>query len=295
MAAMSKGKRRKPVKPSHVNRVSPIKPGLRGARNWATAQLRAASYTRNGFARLTLSIAFVIFMIVFGALWLGGFLPDVRAAGQNFKKARLMSVGFVVDRIDVMGEGRLREDDIRRALGVQLGDYLFDLDINAAQSRVESLSWVDRAVVRRLWPDRIVVQIVERKPYALWQHDGMVRVVDVSGNIINEADTLDYVSLPLVVGSKAPEETQNIRNIIKSYPGINRRIDALIYVNESRWDLYMDGGDIRVKLPAGDPRSAVEKLHRLQSQMQILDRTVGQIDMRLQDRLTLTPVVDKRV
>lgn len=234
-------------------------------------------------------------MIVFGALWLGGFLPDVKAAGQDFKRARLMSVGFVVDRVDVMGEGRLREEDVRRALGVTPGDYLFELDIKAAQNRVESLSWVDRAVVRRLWPDRIVVQIVERKPYALWQHQGILQVVDVAGNTIKEADPIEYANLPLVVGANAPDQAERMQNILRTYPEIYHRIDALIYLNDNRWDLYMDGGEMRVKLPAGDPDAAINRLYRLHQQTMILDRSIGQIDMRLPDRLTVTPVIDKRV
>ena len=69
-------------------------------------------------------------------------------AGQGFTQSRLVAMGFVVDRIDVVGEGRLREDDVRTALDIHRGEFLFDMDLNAAQERVESLSWVERAIVR---------------------------------------------------------------------------------------------------------------------------------------------------
>jgi len=105
-----------------------------------------------------------------------------------------------------MGEGRLREEDVRRALGVYAGDYLFGIDMDGAQARVESLSWVDRAVVRRLWPDRIVVQIIERQPYALWQHEGEVKVVDAKGIAITDADMAKFTQLTLFVGEAAGEQ-----------------------------------------------------------------------------------------
>jgi cell division protein FtsQ len=143
--------------------------------------MRAASHTRKGFWRLVASIVGTLLFIIFIGIWLGGFLPNVMQAGSDFKRDRLMSMGFTIERVDVMGEGRLREEDVRRALGVYAGDYLFGIDMDGAQARVESLSWVDRAVVRRLWPDRIVVQIIERQPYALWQHEGEVKVVDAKG------------------------------------------------------------------------------------------------------------------
>ena len=71
-----------------------------------------------------------------------------------------------------MGEGRLNERDIRMAAQIQPGSYFFGVDLDAARDRTESLPWVDRAVVRRLWPNRIVVQVVETTPYALWQNEG---------------------------------------------------------------------------------------------------------------------------
>jgi len=291
MAAI--GKRRSPVKPRPVRRVSPLKPGLRGARNWATAQVRAASYSRKGFARLTLSIAFIFFLIIFGALWLGGFLPDVRQAGQNFTKARLMSMGFVVDQVDVMGEGRLREADVRAALGVREGDYLFEFDIDAAQSRVESLSWVDHAVVRRLWPDRIVVQIIERRPFALWQSEGKLAVIDAAGVMITDADPMQYTELMVVVGKNASKEVTEFQETLSEYADITSRVDAIIYVGERRWDLRMDSGQLQVKLPVENPRHALETLRRLQVQTKILDRDIDIIDLRLPGRMTVSPPLAK--
>lgn len=287
MAAI--GKRRSPVKTRPVRRVSPLKPGLRGARNWATAQVRAASYSRKGFARLTMSIAFMFFLIIFGALWLGGFLPDVRQAGQDFTKARMMSMGFVVDQVDVMGEGRLREADVRAALGVREGDYLFDLDIDAAQSRVESLSWVDHAVVRRLWPDRIVVQIIERRPFALWQSEGKLAVIDIDGVAITDADPMQYTNLMMVVGKDASKEVTEFQETLSDYADISSRVDAMVYVGERRWDLRLNEEQIRIKLPADNPRQALETLNRLQIETQILDRDIDMIDLRLPGRMTVSP------
>jgi len=287
MAAIRK--RRSPVKTRPVRRVSPLKPGLHGARNWATAQVRAASYTRKGFARLSLSIAFIFFFMIFCALWLGGFLPDVRQAGQNFTKGRLMSMGFVVDQVDVMGEGRLREADVRAALGVREGDYLFDFDIDAAQLRVQSLSWVDHAVVRRLWPDRIVVQIIERRPYALWQSEGKLAVIDANGVAITDADPMIYTQLMMVVGKEASKELSEFQKTLSDYAGIASRVDAIVYVGERRWDLRMNDSDIRVKLPADNPREALQTLKRLQAKTQILDREIDVIDLRLPGRMTVSP------
>ncbi len=285
MAAVGKGK----SIPQGSHRVSPLKPGLRGARNWASAQMRAASHTRKGFIRLVLSIIGTFLFIVFLGIWLGGFLPNVMQAGDNFKRNRLMSMGFVIERVDVMGEGRLREEDVRRALGVYAGDYLFGIDMDGAQKRVESLSWVDRAVVRRLWPDRIVVQIIERQPYALWQHEGEVKVVDVKGATISDADAIKFTQLTLFVGDSAGEQAADIRQMMDEFPQISGRVASFVNVSDRRWDMVLDEGAIRVMLPEQNMRKALRNLQSLQAQTRLLDRTIESIDMRLPDRLTISP------
>lgn len=290
MAAIGKGK----SIPQGSHRVSPLKPGLRGARNWASAQMRAASHTRKGFIRLVASIIGTLLFIIFVGLWLGGFLPNVMQAGSDFKRDRLMSMGFTIERVDVMGEGRLREEDVRRALGVYAGDYLFGIDMDAAQTRVESLSWVDRAVVRRLWPDRIVVQIIERQPYALWQHEGKVQVVDVKGTAISDADATRFTQLTLFVGELAGEQASDIRQMMGEFPQIAPRVESFVHVSGSRWDMVMNDGQTRVMLPEQNMRKALRKLQSLQAQTQILDRTIETIDMRLTDRLTLSPATTEQ-
>jgi len=281
--------------PQGSHRVSPLKPGLRGARNWASAQMRSASHTRKGFVRFTLSIVFVLLALVFIALWLGGFLPQVKQASGDFTRARLMSMGFVIDRVDVMGEGRLHEEDVRTALNITSGEYLFGVDLKEAQTRVESLSWVDRAIVRRLWPDRIVVQIIERQPYALWQNDGNLRVIDTKGMAISDADATRFAELKIFVGEKAGTQATDLASLVGAYPEIASRAEAFVQVDGRRWDIVMAAGEMRVQLPSSELQSALTHLQQLHNETQILDREIAVIDMRLSDRLTLRAIEQDKV
>ena len=82
MAKVGRAKRSpKPLR-GGPRRVSPLKPGLSGARNWATAQIRAASYSRKRMMRLVLGGLFLGFMILWMALWLGGFIPNIKAGAH---------------------------------------------------------------------------------------------------------------------------------------------------------------------------------------------------------------------
>ena len=272
-----------------IKRVSPLKPGLRGARNWMTAQVRTAQYSRGRMIRFAGSVFFILAAIIFLALWLAGLLPDAQKSGQDIFKNRLVKMGFVVDHVDVIGEGAISENDVRRALGVLDGDYLFEADLKQAQSRIEDITWVERAIVRRLWPDRIVVQIIERKPYALWQNNGEFYLVDEKGDVISAASMEAYPDLNLIVGSDAPFNYAEFKRELDNFPVVSTRSTALVHHNTGRWDIILGEDSKRIKLPAKNTRSSLSRLQRLQQTHRLLDRQIGVIDLRLPDRVTLTP------
>lgn len=278
-----------------INRVSPLKPGLRGARNWAAAQMRATAYSKRTFWRFWIWVIFTIFIVLFGALWLGGFLPNAQQATDNFKRKRLMAMGFVVERIDVTGEGRLRESDVRKALGVEIGDYMFEPDLKSAQERVESIGWVDYAVVRRLWPNRIVVQIIEREPYALWQNQGQIKLVNYEGDVISDVEDLSSVShYRLIVGEDAPVHFASLDMTLKNYPSVDEKIASFIRYPSGRWDIVLKGSEIRIKLPSENLDKALSTLVAADRKSQLLNRKVSRIDLRLPDRISLLPATETR-
>ncbi|MCF6275383.1 MAG: FtsQ-type POTRA domain-containing protein [Robiginitomaculum sp.] len=271
-----------------ARRISPLKPGLNGARNWATAQIRGASYSRQKMTRLILASLALVIAVLWGGLWLGGFTPNITSGFDRFTKQKLVNMGFVVKYVDVVGEGRVREDRVREMLGVRPGDYLFDMDIENAQKRIQSLSWVETAVVRRLWPNRIVVHINERRPYALWQSNQKIRVIDGSGTVIMAADIREFSDLPFVVGEGAADQAQMVLDMLKAHPDILEKTEALVYVGERRWDIVFKDG-MRILLPEQKPATALQRFDTYNREHGLLGLDLARIDMRVKGRLTLKP------
>jgi cell division protein FtsQ len=42
------------------------------------------------------------------------------------------------------------------------------VDVDAVRHALEELPWIERAYVRRLWPDRLLLTVVEQQPVARW-------------------------------------------------------------------------------------------------------------------------------
>ena len=92
-----------------------------------------------------------------------------------------------VDRVQVLGGQTTGMDALQRALGIGIGDQMVDLDLGAAERRLEQLPWVRTARVVRSWPATLRVIVVERQPEARiadpdgrwWLADGTGRLLDV--------------------------------------------------------------------------------------------------------------------
>lgn len=277
------------TKRGQYQRVSPLKPSLRGAGNWTRAQLRAASYSRKAMTRLVLSVVLIMSALIYIALWMGGHLPTVKSNINSFKQNRLMAMGFVVKDIDVVGEGRIRERDVRAALGVYEGQYFFGADLKGAQDRIEGLNWVDTVVVRRLWPNRIVVEIIERDVFAVLQHNQQLVLIDAAGDKIQDVAIEDFSDLPHFIGQDIGDEGRVLMAELANYPMLSERFTTFRRVGDRRWDLIDTQAGMTVKLPIGDITPSLNYLVRYQNETQWLDRQISIIDMRVADRVSVRP------
>lgn len=259
------------------------------------ARMRAATLSPKAMLRSVFLLGLGFLFLVFIALWLGGHLSTVRQEVSDYKRDRLMAMGFTVERIDVMGEGRLDEADVRAAVGIYEGDYFFATDLKRAQERTESLPWVDRAVVRRLWPNRIVVQLVETTPYALNQEEGQIFLIGRDGARI--ATLSDQTSrlpdgLKLFTGPDAAQHASEISGQLEPVQSLWAMTESLTRQPSGRWDAHLKTGAI-LRLPLGGERKAAFQFWHLHEKSG-LAHTHSIIDMRLPDRLTLTSREDQQ-
>jgi cell division protein FtsQ len=157
------------------------------------------------------------------------------------------------------------------------------VDVDEARARLEALPWVKSAAVRRVWPNRIHVHIVERRPVALWQLEGAVAVVDSAGEPIAGEDPARFAQLPLVVGKGAERSVGALLALIATQPNLKSRVKAAVRVGERRWNLRLANG-VEVRLPEEGAEAALAELVRLDREENVLARDIKAIDLRFPDR-----------
>lgn len=196
--------------------------------------------------------------------------------------------GLKVGNVQVTGRERTEPQEILSVLAVKQGGALLDFDPHAAKSALETLPWVRHATVERRLPDLIVVTLDERRPMALWQLDGQLRVIDEEGQVIPVARVEDYGGLPLVVGPGADTAAAGLIELLSSEPELRAEVVAAVRVGDRRWNIRLNSG-IDVKLPEDNALQAWQRLARLDQDEGLLSRDLVVIDLRIPDRLVVQP------
>jgi len=196
----------------------------------------------------------------------------------------LVFVGFGIEDIRISGAHETSDLDVLGKLEVD--GSLIAYDVQAAQQRVAELPRIASAVVRKFYPSTLTVELSERKPFALWQRDGKVFVIDKSGTEIEPLADPRFTKLPFMVGGGANATAPEFLADLFTQPEIATTMRAAVLVSGRRWDLHLDHG-VTVKLPEKNVRQALARLMRLNSRHQLLARDVTVIDLRLPDRVTV--------
>lgn len=262
---------------------------LRAMRKKNTRRPRVVPVWRSRRALSCWTAAFILAIAGTGWMaWAAG-MPQ-RAAARTVQAALDASahMGFVVRDVFVVGRNETPKKTLLDTLAVRRGSPILAVDLEAVRQRVQALPWVRQASIRRVLPDTLVIDIVERKPLALWQHDKRFALIDEEGQVILRDDVGPFNDLMIVVGEDAPANATALVRMLASEPELLSRVKAAVRVGGRRWNVHMADG-IDVKLPEQDPERAWRRLAQHQKEHHLLDKPVRVIDLRLEGRLVVRP------
>ena len=270
------------------NKPSGRSPAPSKQRSYTPAKLAAVH--RSGLhPRIALGVAFAVVAIAVVAALASGRRPQMiaTAVGSGVDR-QLGALGLKVKTLTVSGASAMAQPDIVRAAGVYRDEPIVGLDLKAMRLRIEQVGWVKAARVERLLPDSIAIDITPRETLAVWQHGARTEVVDSDGKVISEADPGRFAELPLVVGDGANETAAAILPAVRSRPRLMQRLEALVRVDDRRWDLRMKDGGL-IQLPAVGEDSALIQLDQLDQKSRILELGFARIDLRDPEMVAVRP------
>ncbi len=188
--------------------------------------------------------------------------------------------GLAITEVKITGQSETSEVAVLDRLDIGQFPSLLTFDVESAKARVELLPWVEHATLKKLFPNTLEVSIAERTPFAMWQHDGEVSLVDEDGKVITDAVDERYAKLPFVVGAGAGSRVREFVDLIAGAPDIAGRVRAGVLISERRWNVVLDNG-IELLLPAEKPAAALATVAALDAEKNLLSRQIVAVDFRL--------------
>ncbi len=213
--------------------------------------------------------------------------------GQSFHQSVdgvTTAMGLKLRRVHIAGASAEATPAIQRALNVEAGQPITSIDLAALQASVQAVGWVKQARVVRLLPDTLIVEVTEHDRLAVWQTGGRVFVIDGEGRAIPGADASRYPNLPLIVGKGADTAAGAILPLLRQRPRLMSRVDALVRVDERRWDLRLRDGGL-IQLPAVKQEAALIQLDALDQRERLLELGFARIDLRTEGQVAVRPGV----
>lgn len=178
---------------------------------------------------------------------------------------------FAWRHVEVEGDTRhVSREAVAAIVRRDLRGNFFTLDLESARAAFEKLPWVKSATLRRQWPDRLDVVLVEHVPLARWNDKALV---DAQGNVFGVGDD---DKLPQFIG---PQGTA--KDVTAQYEYFRRMLAAIHLVPvrieltaRGAWRLKLDGG---LTLELG--RIRMDK--RLARFVAVYDRTIGTLGRKV--------------
>jgi cell division protein FtsQ len=191
-------------------------------------------------------------------------------------------MGFAVKHVEPRGLSRMNPMQVYQVAADQLDQAMPLVDLEGTRARLLRYGWVQDARVSRRWPNTLVVDIVERKPAAIWQHNQQLTLIDREGITLEPVKLEAMPDLPLVIGPGANRHGGELSRLLDAAPELKPMMEGATWVGGRRWDLRFQSGEV-LALPEGQSsaQKALVKFARMDRMTQLLGRGFARFDMRI--------------
>lgn len=256
-------------------------------RLYTSAKTRIVNISKRKAIAFVLTLCVVIYTVAL--IITGNILQKSWSSITDYALKQSIAAGFVIDDVLITGRENIDKDWLKNSFSSVKGAPLFAVDTAKVASILARHPWVKDVTVQRLWPDKLKINITERRP-VLWQIDSKnknyLRLIDSDGNAIGLYNKSAFPTLFVVEGADANTAGLNFIPMIRAEPIIAQNTEKASYVSKRRWNLHLKNG-ITVMLPEKDLGLAMRKLALAEEENNLFSRPIKSIDIRNSDRIIL--------
>ena len=160
------------------------------------------------------------------------------------------------------------------------------VDVARIRDRLLQFGWVKDARVSRRLPDTLVIDIVERRPAALWQDKQRLALIDAEGVVLDRVPVDQMPDLPLLIGPGANGQARLLNRLMTEVPTLKPQLASATWIGRRRWDLAFQTGET-VALPEGEDasRKALVRFAKVDRSAGLLGRGLVRFDLRIPGKM----------
>jgi cell division protein FtsQ len=176
----------------------------------------------------------------------------------------------------------LTASEINKKLTFLYKENLFFLKAKDIEKKLKSLPFIESFSIKKIYPNKMKLLIVEKKPIAILQDKKENFYISNKGDLIKFRKIDNYLDLPTVFGKgddfySLYTDLQNIR-----FPII--KIKSFYFFESGRWDLILQDGKT-IKLPINDYLISLKNYMNLKKNNNINKYKI--FDYRIKNQLIL--------
>ena len=172
--------------------------------------------------------------------------------------------------------------------------HFFGVSLNAVKDQVEANVWVDDAVVSRVWPDRLMVEVSSQVIVARWGQNQVLnhhwQVLDLDLDLVPDLD-----ALPILQGPE--EQTLKMASDFRAMSAVlapeDLAINSLYMAQRGAVDLVLDN-DIEILLGRDKGMQRLRRLVQIyHTDLAAMEQPIARIDGRYPHGVAVAMKVDK--
>jgi cell division protein FtsQ len=250
--------------------------------SWIDRLLRTLPFSEEDIQRAItwVVVAALAVLALAAAQWFG----IIAAAHQQYAELAAKA-GFQVQRVEVTGMERVDQLKVYELVLAEKDRAMPLVDIDKVRADLLQYGWIKDARVSRRLPDTLAVEIIERKPAAVWQRDGKYSLIDADGIVLQNVPAGEAGELPLLNGTDANQHAVALNELLDKATALKAQVAGASWIGNRRWDLRFKTGET-LALPEGE-RAAAEALlnfARMDGIHRLLGRDLIHFDLRDPDR-----------
>ncbi len=167
-----------------------------------------------------------------------------------------------------------RRGEVEQVLPAALNGNFFSLNLEVVRGALETLPWVRKVEVRRVWPARLEISVEEHKPVARWG-DGRGELVNSYGEVFAALlQDEEAQAMPLLFGPQgtAPEVLTHYGQFVGAFGPLGEKPVQVLLSARLAWQIKLQNGML-VDIGREQPKSPVSE--RLQRFIDIYPETVA--------------------